>query len=122
MCGSQAGMDYGITKSLSDMAFVTRRRRCGQMSGAKPGKTGGVFAGIRRGFFRAENDADGRGSFAAVERSMSGRLLIRVERSVGSRCAFFALPLLQNLLLVERQGIAVAIQHGLGTVGSNLPH
>ena len=27
------------------------------------------------GFFRAENDADGRGSFAAVERSMSDRLL-----------------------------------------------
>ena len=27
--------------------------------------------------FRAENDADGRGSFAAVERSMSDRLLTR---------------------------------------------
>jgi hypothetical protein len=45
------------------------------MRGHRPGKTGGVFAGIHRGFFRAENDADGRGSFAAVERSMSDRLL-----------------------------------------------
>ena len=45
------------------------------MQGRKPGKTGGVFAGIRRGFFRAENDADGRRSFAAVEGSISDRLL-----------------------------------------------
>ena len=45
------------------------------MQGRRPGKTGGVFTGIRCGFFRAENDADGRGSFAAVERSMSDRLL-----------------------------------------------
>jgi len=45
------------------------------MSGARPGKTGGVFAGIHRGFFRAENDADGRGSFAAVEQWVSDRLL-----------------------------------------------
>jgi len=45
------------------------------MRGRRPGKTGGVFAGIHRGFFRAENDADGRGSFAAVEQSMSDRLL-----------------------------------------------
>jgi len=45
------------------------------MRGRRPGKTGGVFAGIRRGFFRAENDADGRESFAVVERSMSDRLL-----------------------------------------------
>jgi hypothetical protein len=45
------------------------------MRGRRPGKTGGVFAGIHRGFFRAENDADGRGSLAAVERSMSDRLL-----------------------------------------------
>jgi len=45
------------------------------MRGRRPGKTGGVFAGIHRGFFRAENDADGCGSFAAVERSMSDRLL-----------------------------------------------
>ena len=45
------------------------------MRGRRPGKTGGVFAAIHRGFFRAEHDADGRGSFAAVERSMSDRLL-----------------------------------------------
>jgi hypothetical protein len=47
------------------------------MRGRRPGKTGGVFAGIRSGFFRAENDADGCGSFAAVEWSMSDRLLGR---------------------------------------------
>ena len=45
------------------------------MRGRRPGKTGGVFAGIHGGFFLAENDADGRGSFAAVERSMPDRLL-----------------------------------------------
>jgi predicted RNA binding protein YcfA (HicA-like mRNA interferase family) len=33
-------------RSLSDIAFVTRRRRCGQLRGRRPGKTGGVFAGI----------------------------------------------------------------------------
>jgi len=36
------------------------------MRGRRPGKTGGVFAGIHGGFFRAEHDADGRGSLAAV--------------------------------------------------------
>jgi len=46
------------------------------MRGRRPGKTGGVFAGIHRGLFRAEHDADGRGSFAEVERSRSlGRKL-----------------------------------------------
>ena len=48
------------------------------MRGRRPGKTGSVFAGIHRGFFGAEHDADGRGSFAAVERSMSDRLLITI--------------------------------------------
>jgi len=52
--------------ACSTLPFVTRRRRCGQMRGRRPGKTGGVFAGIRWGFFRAEHDADGRGSLAAV--------------------------------------------------------
>jgi hypothetical protein len=47
------------------------------MQGRRPGKTGGVFAGIHRGFFRAENEADGCGSFATVERSMSDRLPVR---------------------------------------------
>jgi len=28
------------------LPFVTRRRRCAQMRGRRPGKTGGVFAGI----------------------------------------------------------------------------
>jgi hypothetical protein len=36
------------------------------MSGARPGKTGGVLAGTGRRFFRAENDADGRASFAEL--------------------------------------------------------
>ena len=45
------------------------------MRGRRPGKTGGVFAGIHRGFFRAEYDTDDHGSFAAVERLMSDRLL-----------------------------------------------
>ena len=44
-------------------------------AGRRPGKTGGVFTGIGCGFFRTENDADDCGSFAAVERSMSDRLL-----------------------------------------------
>ena len=64
-----------MARSLSDIAFVTRRRRCGWMRDRRPEKTGGVFAGIHRGFFWAENNADGCGSFAAVERSMSDRLL-----------------------------------------------
>ena len=38
-------------------------------------KPGGVFAGIRRGFFRAENEADAGRSFAAVEWHYSDRLL-----------------------------------------------
>ena len=38
-------------------------------------KTGGVFAGIRRGFFRDENDADAGRSFAAAEWHYSDRLL-----------------------------------------------
>ncbi len=45
------------------------------MLGRRLEKTGGVFAGIRRGFFRAENDADACRSFAAVERHHSDRLL-----------------------------------------------
>jgi len=55
-----------VSRSLSNIAFVARRRRCGQIRGRRPGKTGGVFAGIHWGFFWAENDADGCGSFGAV--------------------------------------------------------
>ena len=43
------------------------------------------------------------------------RALISVERIMGSRHTFFAFPLFQSLLFVEGQGIAVAVQHGLGT-------
>jgi hypothetical protein len=45
------------------------------MLGRRLEKTGGVFTGIRGGFFRAENAADGLGSFAAAEERFSGRLL-----------------------------------------------
>ena len=40
-------IERAMARSLSDIAFVTRRRRCGQMQGRRPGKTGGVFTGIR---------------------------------------------------------------------------
>jgi len=49
------------------------------MRGRRVEKTGGVFAGIHRGLFRGENDADSRGSFAAVEGSMSDRLLGKLK-------------------------------------------
>jgi len=45
------------------------------MSGARLGKTGGVFAGIRWGFFRTENEADACRSFAAEAWHYSDRLL-----------------------------------------------
>ena len=61
--------------SLSDIAVRYEVNEGGQMHGLTPRKTGGVFAGIRRGFFVAENIADVRPSFAAVEWSMSDRLL-----------------------------------------------
>ena len=70
------------------MPFVTRRRRCGQVRGRKPRKTGGVFAGIRGGFFRAENDTAGCGSFAAVEGATSDRLLSPNEKMVNERRFF----------------------------------
>jgi hypothetical protein len=59
------------------LPFVTRRGRDRQMRDRRPRKTGGVFAGIRLGFFEAENKADAWTSFAAVERSISDRLLAR---------------------------------------------
>jgi hypothetical protein len=37
------------------------------MQGHRLEKTGGVFAGIRRGFFQDENDADAGRSFAGVD-------------------------------------------------------
>jgi hypothetical protein len=50
------------------------------------------------------------------------RTLFRVERIMGSRYTFFASPLFQNLLFVEVQDIAVAVQHGFGTFCGRLPH
>jgi len=44
------------------------------MRGRRLEKTGGVVAGIRGEFFRAENDADACRSFAAVEWHYSDRL------------------------------------------------
>ena len=40
-----------LPRSLSDIAFVTRRRRCDQMQGRRSGKTGGVFAEYIEDFF-----------------------------------------------------------------------
>ena len=54
------------------------------MRGRRLEKTGGVFAGIRRGFFRAENDADARRSFAAVEWHYSDRLLVDRDSQQGT--------------------------------------
>jgi hypothetical protein len=52
------------------------------MQGRRPRKTGDVFAGIQYiENFLAEHDAAGRGSFAAVERSLSGMLLSRLDRA-----------------------------------------
>jgi hypothetical protein len=68
-----------VSRSPSDVAFVTRRRRCGQMRG-RPSFHGS--------WERAELDADGRGSFTAVEWSMPDRLLalrfwaVRVRRGL----------------------------------------
>ena len=73
-----------LARSLSDIAFVARRRRCDQMRGRRPRKTGGEFDEIHEGFFRAENDAAGCGSFAAVERSRSDRLLMLAYSSQSS--------------------------------------
>jgi len=47
----------------------------GRCEAAGSEKTGGVFAGIRWGFFRAENDADACRSFVAAEWHYSDRLL-----------------------------------------------
>ena len=37
-------------RSLSDVAFVTRRKRHGRMQGRRPEKTGGVFTAWRQTF------------------------------------------------------------------------
>ena len=56
------------------------------MSGARLEKTGVVFAGIRGGFFRTENDADAGRSFAAggwqcLDRLLKGALQAGLCRS-----------------------------------------
>ena len=45
------------------------------MRGRRREKTGGVFAEIRRGFFRAENEADAGSSIALAEWHGSDRVL-----------------------------------------------
>ena len=57
------------------------------MQGRRPGKTGGVFVEYIEDFFRAEHDADGHGSFATVERSMSDRLLTAQIVFIASECS-----------------------------------
>ena len=47
------------------------------MRGRRPGKNRRRIRWNTLRIFRVENDADGHGSFAAVERSMSDRLLGR---------------------------------------------
>jgi hypothetical protein len=44
--GRQEGHGPAALGACPTLPFVTRRRRCGQMRGRRPGKTGGVFAGI----------------------------------------------------------------------------
>jgi hypothetical protein len=43
--------DTGRARSLSDIAFVTGRRRYDQLRGRRLGKTGGVFAEYAEDFF-----------------------------------------------------------------------
>ena len=62
-----------MPRSLSDIAFVTRRRRCGPLPRIVKRETR-VSLGATAPHL-TKNDADGRESFAAVERSMSDRLL-----------------------------------------------
>jgi len=64
-----------IARGLSDIAFVTRRRRASRYAAASLEKPESYSLGYRWGFFKAENKVDARPSFSAVERSMSDRLL-----------------------------------------------
>ena len=102
------------------------------MRGRRPGKTGGVFAGIRRGFFLAENDADGRESFPAVEKSMLNRLQegLLVFEALGTDSVQYAtwlmrscrLTLWRNAVMVTRsrvwniRGLAAGIGLVMGAV------
>lgn len=42
----QQRIEQRCPRSLFDMTFVTRRRRCGEMRGRRPGTTGGVVTGL----------------------------------------------------------------------------
>ncbi len=77
MASLSAILRFTVPRSLSDIAFVTRRRRCGQLRGRRPEKPEAYSLEYVEDFFGTENDADGRRSFAAVERPMSDRLLRR---------------------------------------------
>src|SRR5687768_11378236 len=55
------------------------------MGGRRLEKPGGVFAGIRWGFFRADNDEDTCRSFAAVEWHDSDRLLGRLVTALTAK-------------------------------------
>ena len=45
-CVALADIFNSLLRARPTLPFLTRRRRCGQMRGRRPGKTGGVFAGI----------------------------------------------------------------------------
>jgi hypothetical protein len=101
------------------------------------------FASIERvGFFeiartinartmRRESSSSEESPSSTAELSICGnqagtdyriRPLISIERFMGSRHAFIPFPLFQNFLFVEDQGIAIAVQHGLGTLFGSLSH
>lgn len=65
--------DRRVRDATSKERHVCARRRDGEPAGSP--KTGGLFAGIRGGFYRAENGADGPASLAAIEGAMSQGLL-----------------------------------------------
>jgi hypothetical protein len=82
------------------------------MQGRRSGKTGGVFAGIQWGLFRAEKDADGRGSFAAVGMSKSDRLLqgdVR-PRLLAVRLGMICVVDTRTILLVDSE-MTVAVRN-----------
>jgi hypothetical protein len=64
----------GHEKCVEENTFAARLKSRGRMQGRRSETTGGVFAAIRRGLFRVENDADGHGAFTAAEWWLSDRL------------------------------------------------
>ena len=57
------------------------------MNGARLEKAGGVFAGVRGGFIRAENDLDAGRSSAGVEGMTQQTPTVWVETAYGWRCS-----------------------------------